>query len=74
MLTRVPGMSSQELPTQLHADYIPAAEVAAALGITTRTLRSYVRYGHVRPTLTLPSGRARWTRADIERLRSAGVA
>jgi DNA-binding transcriptional MerR regulator len=63
-------MPSSHGPTQDDSEYITAAEVAAAIGVTTRTLRSYVKSGKVRPAATLPSGYMRWTRADLERLRS----
>lgn len=55
---------------------LTTAQAAGYLGIDRRTLARYVREGHLRPSLTLPSGHHRWdlddVRAQLRALRERG--
>lgn len=53
---------------------VSTPEAAARLGVTTATLKRYVKRGHLRPSVILPSGAFRWSDDDLRPLLTdAGV-
>ena len=64
----VPTMSNTPTTQQ---EMLTPAQAAEYLGVTTRTLRRYLKSGALKRTLVLPSGHARFARVDLEEMKQA---
>lgn len=60
-------------PTSAQPDYLTYAEAAEILRVSVRTVSRYVADGRI-GAVTLPTGRPRLRRADVEALLSVGAA
>ena len=60
-------------PTPALPDYLTYAEAAELLRVSVRTVSRYVADGRI-DAVTLPTGRPRLRRADVESLLSVGAA
>jgi len=47
---------------------VSTAEAAARLGVSTRTLKRYVKHGKLQPSMILPGGGYRWSDDDFKPL------
>lgn len=60
-------------PTPAQPDYLTYAEAAELLRVSVRTVSRYVADGRI-DAATLPTGRPRLRRSDVESLLTVGVA
>lgn len=47
-------------------EYYTLKEVAAMFGVTIQTVLAWKRKGYIKPDITLPSGRGRFSKRSIE--------
>ena len=50
----------------MEQEFIKIKEVAKMFGVSVPTIRNWERKGYIVPAITLPSGRKRYTRKQIE--------